>query len=316
MSPRSLAGLGRALATHLGGFVLAILGAALLLQLLLSLAPGDAADLVAGDPDLRAALVQSWGLDRPVWSRTLTWLSAMLGGDWGMSLTTRPGTPVAELVARSSACSAPVLAGSLMLSLSLSVLLSWKRWTLVSRGLSLTSVLPVFLLAAAAIVGANEVTFAGIQAGRWSAPAWFALPVVDHPLRTALAVLCLGLGSSAFSEMHQESVEALERLRRAPFVLAARARGASLTPILLRNLALPLSGLVARRAAFFVGGLVVIEKVLQIQGAGALLWQACRQRDWPLVVGLSLVAAVVVAGTRLAADLFRLALDPRLRAAQ
>lgn len=311
MTPRF--GLVWALSRHVGSFLLTLVGCALLLQVLLALAPGDAADLVANDPVLRAALVEQWRLDQPVWQRTLGAIASVLQGDLGESLTLRPGTPVRELLARGAARSAPLLLGALLLSVGLGAGAAWMRWERGGRLLSALSITPVFLIAASAVTALNQLTFAGMQAAWWPAPAWFALPINDHPLKTALAIAALAIGSSAFSEIHQASRESLGAIRSSPYVDAAIARGAPLGALVLRNFLLPLSAICARRTAFFVGGLVVVEKVLHIQGAGAMLWQACRLRDWPLVVGLSLLAAAVVAGARLLSDVTRLALDPRLR---
>lgn len=310
---KARSGLLWALLRHFGSFVLTLVGCALLLQLLLALAPGDAADLVADDPLLRAALIEQWHLDQPVWRRTLESLAGLLSGQFGESLTFRPGTPVSELLMRGAASSGPLFLGALLLSLLAGAGMAWLKWERGARLLSLLSIAPVFLIAASAVNALNQLTFAGLQAGWWSAPAWFALPINDHPLKTALAISALAIGSSAFSEIHQASNESLQAIRNSAYVDAAIARGAPLSGLILRNFLLPLSAISARRAAFFVGGLVVIEKVLHVQGAGAMLWQACRLRDWPLVIGLSLLAAFVVAGARLVADMSRLALDPRLR---
>ena len=62
-----------------------------------------------------------------------------------------------------------------------------------------------------------------------------------------------------------------------------------------------------------VGGLVIIEKVMLLNGAGSLMWDAAMKRDYPLTAALALIAAATVCGTRLAADLFRLVVGPRLR---
>ncbi len=75
----------------------------------------------------------------------------------------------------------------------------------------------------------------------------------------------------------------------------------------------PLTVLVSTRTAFFFGGLVVIEKVLHLNGVGSMLWQACRMRDYPLALGITVVAAAVVCTARLLGDVVRLAVDPRLR---
>ena len=192
--------------------------------------------------------------------------------------------------------------------------LAYSQHGLTRRGVQLLSVAPVFLLAAGAVTLLNESAWQWMEAGRIDRPDWFALPLQDHPLKTGLAILTLAVGSSALTEVHAAVAEELGRVRGAGFVEAARARGARLWPHVLHNLVPPLTTVIASRTAFFLGGLVVVEKVLAINGAGAMLWQACRLRDLPLAMGITLVAAMVVAAARLAGDIVRLSVDPRLSA--
>lgn len=306
-----LASGGRVLA-----FVATLAGAVLVAQLLLWLAPGDAVDLLTDDPALRAAMIREWGLDQPVLVRYAGFVLRALGGDLGTSLTYRPGVPVAELVGPASVRSLWLVGGALGTAMAWGTGLAYLtagRASLARRAIQITSVAPVFLLAWLAMVSLNELTFSLMEAGRISRPEWFALPDEDSALKTALAVLVLACGSSALTEIHAAAEDALTRIRRSGYVDAARARGAPLWPHVLLNLVPPLSSLAASRAAFFVGGLVIIEKVLHLNGVGAMLWQACRMRDYPLALGITAVAAAVVCGARLAADLVRVSVDPRLR---
>ncbi len=289
----------------------------LIAQLLLWLAPGDAVDMLTDDPVLRAAMVREWGLDQPVLLRYAGTLGRALGGDLGTSLTYRPGTPVAELLGPASASSLGLLLGALATAMGWGVGLAYLtagRPSALRRLIQIVSVAPVFLLAWLSMVGLNELTFSLMEAGRIGRPAWFALPDEDSALKTALAVLVLACGSSALTEIHAAAEDALTRIRRSGYVDAARARGAALWPHVLLNLLPPLSSLAASRAAFFVGGLVIVEKVLHLNGAGAMLWQACRMRDYPLALGITAAAAAAVCTAQLLADLLRLGLDPRLRA--
>ena len=314
MSPR--AALTVALARRFAAFAMSLAGATLLVQVLLWAAPGDAVDLVTGDAELRAGLIELWGLDRPLHEQWLRFVGHALQGDLGTSLTYRPGTEVSELVARAAWTSAPTLLLALLLTVGCGVGLAYAsagRWRLPRRLVQALSVAPVFLLAAASITGLNELTFALMGSGWIDKPDWFALPIGDNLVKSALAVTILAVGSSALSEVHASADEELRRIRASGFVDAAQARGAPLWPHILWNLLPPMSTVVASRAAFFVGGLVVIEKVLQLNGAGAMLWQACRLRDYPLAMGLTVAAAAVVTGIRLLADVLRLGVDPRLR---
>ncbi|MCB9794923.1 MAG: ABC transporter permease [Alphaproteobacteria bacterium] len=314
---RAAPGLALALARSALSFLATLGGATLGVLALLSLAPGDAADLQgAADPELNAALRSAWGLDQSVQERFFAFLGGVARGDLGESLTYRPGQPVAELVRASVGESAPLLLSALALCIGVGAglaLLSAGRSRAPHRLVRLLSVAPVFLLAFVAMSGLNEWAFAGIQEGWLERPEWFALPDTDSTFKRALAVLVLALGSSALAEVHQATAAELREIRRSGYVLAARARGAPTWPHVGLNLLPPLSGVAASRTAFFVGGLVVIEKVLQLNGAGAMLWQACRMRDIPLALSLTLVAAATVCAARLLADLARLALDPRQR---
>ena len=211
--------------------------------------------------------------------------------------------------------SAPTLVLSVLLALVVGVALAYfgQAFTLTRRAVQALSVAPVFLLAATSVVGINELTFALIEAGWIERPEWFALPLGDSVLKSALGVTMLAIGSSALTEVHQSCDEELRRIRRSGYVDAATARGARLWPHVLWNLVPPLTTITVSRTAFFVGGLVVIEKVLQLNGAGAMLWTACRMRDYPLALGLVVAAAAVVCSARLLGDFIRIGVDPRLR---
>ena len=303
----------------LGAFVAALAGAALLLQVLLAAAPGDAADLISDDPALRAALVEAWRLDAPVLERWLGWMADALGGDLGRSLTYRPGQPVTELVLPALGRSVVLVLGALVVALGGGLALASVtvgRRSVTRRLVQALSVTPVFLLAWLAMAGLNEGAFSLMQEGAIGRPSWFALPDEDSWLKTLLAVLVLAVGSSALGEVHAALEDELGRLKRASFVEALRVRRARLGPHLLRAVLPPLATVAGARASFFVGGLVVIETVLHVGGLGSLLWQACRMRDYPLALGIGVVAAAMVCGARLVTDLVRVTVDPRLRGAR
>ncbi|MFT5686888.1 MAG: peptide/nickel transport system permease protein [Myxococcota bacterium] len=295
---------------HLLWFVGLVVGVIVLVQVLLWAAPGDPVALVGGE-DIRAGLEAEWGLDQPLWVRTGRFLSGALHGDLGSSLTVRPGADVSGLIVDSATRSLGLLAPALLLSLGLSLVLAWssRRWRLVHA----VSVAPTFLLAHLLVFTLNEGTFALLQSGRITRPDWFALPLVDSPMRSALAITILAVGSGALSGMSGELSAAMKRIRESAWLEAAATRGTPLYPHILGNLLPPLLVSLASQVAFLAGGLVIVEKVLLLNGAGALMWESALQRDYPLSMGLALLAGVTVCGARLIADLARLTLDPRLR---
>ena len=288
----------------------------LLVLLAIALAPGSAADIVANNAELREGLTERWGLDDPFLTRYFRFVSAMLQGDLGESLTYRAGEPVIDLVARSAPSTMFLVFAALGASISSTFIMAW--FTAGKKSVSrvvlrAVSVVPVFLAAYLAMVIADSWAFhttlqVGIQP-----PGWFPLLLNDSSVKIAIAVLVLGIGSSAGSEVHSNIESAIVEIRSSGYIDAARARGARLWPHVMRNVAAPLAALTAARVPYFLGGVIVVEKVLHLNGVGAILWEACRMRDFPLALGITVLSAAVVCAARLLADLTRVAIDPRLR---
>jgi len=299
-------------------FLLTLAGAVLFVQLLLWAAPGDPIDLVPNGMEFRAELEAEWDLDRPLPARFVSYIGRAIRGDLGTSLTYRPGSSVAELAGPAAVRSARTLLPALALTLSWALLMAWfsgRRGGPIARLTQAVSIAPVFLLAFLAVTFLNESVFSLMQSGALERPFWFALPDTDSWVRSALAIVILAVGSGALSEVTVACVDELNHLRNAPFIEAAVARGANVVPHLAWNLIPAIASVFSNRAAFFVGGLVIIEKVLQLNGAGAMLWQACLMRDYPLAMGLTVLAASAVCCARLLSDIVRVAVDPRLREA-
>lgn len=297
-------------------FLATLAGAMTLVQVLLWASPGDPIDLLPNGEELRPALEKEWGLDKSPAERVVIGVGHALAGDLGTSLTVRPGASVREMVERAAARSVALLLPALVLGVSAALALAWftaGRSSVARRLVQALSIAPVFLLAYMLVVGLNSVTYALVERGVVARPHWFALPDQPSMVRTALAIVVLAVGSGSLTEMLGACEDELVRVRSSGFVDAARARGAPTWPHVLLNLVPPLATIVGTRVTFLVGGLVILEKVLMLNGAGSLLWQACLKRDYPLAMGLTLVAALAVCGARLLSDLVRVGVDPRLR---
>jgi len=309
--------LAKALARQLVAFTVSLLLSLSLLQLLLFNAPGDAIDLLPNAAELRPELEAQWGLDRPLPERLGQGLQAMARGDWGYSVAVRTGTPVLELLAatapRSLGVLLPAMGLQLLLALGLALLTRGRR-PIVRAAIQLGSALPLFLMLLAAVTLLNEGAWALVQSGRLERPSWFALPDQPSALRWGLATFGLAWASSALGEAHADVELHSSRLLSGPHLTACRARGEPILLPLLHNLLPELLALGARRLPTMLGGLVIAEKVLLIQGTGALLWDACLLRDHPLALGIAATCAALVATTTLGSESLRLWIDPRLRA--
>jgi peptide/nickel transport system permease protein len=298
-----------------GRWLATVIGVAALLLALVDAAPGDAIDLLPDGESLRAELETRWSLGRPLPERLAVWLAAVARGDLGTSWVVRPGEPVSQLFAGPALDSLVRLLAASVLSMLVSLAVAWRaagRTSWLRGSISAVSLTPVFLLAHLAIMTLNATAWRAIEAGWIDRPEWFALPTEASALRALLAVALLAVGSAALSGLIADLEEALVRLRKAPFVLAARARGEDARLMIARNLLPTAVALLADRLAFFVGGLVILEKVFLLGGAGSLLWRASLERDVEVVLAIGLGTAVVVATGRLAGDVSRAWLDPRL----
>lgn len=306
----------RAALLRLGAFVATLLGVLVLVEGLLALAPGDAIDLLPNGDQVRPVLESEWGLNLPFYQRIWVQVGRILHGDLGTSLSYRPGAAVVQLVTAAGLQSLELLIPAVLLAvatgLGLAVFTAHRsgRWGAAVR---VFSVVPAFLAAFFLVNGINAVTWAAIQRGWINRPEWFALPEGEGVVRWGLAVVILAYASGTLTEVHGACEGELRALLTSPFVLAERARGGEVVPVLARNLLPALASVLAGRTAALVGGLVVIEKLLLVNGAGAMLWEACKRRDFPVAVGVALGAAAVVCGVRLGTDLLRVGVDPRLR---
>lgn len=303
-----------ALLGRIASFFLTVFGAAVLVSALLALAPGDAADLSGADGAAAERLRVAWQLEGPLPDRVVAILKRWAGGDLGSSWTVRPGAPVAELIANGAWRSSTLFIGSMALVLPWATGLAllgprWRGFVQCSRVLS---VAPAFLLAHLAVLALNALAFELMQRGLIDRPAWFALPDQASAFRTSLGIVVLALGSGTLAEIHDALADELQRIRQTPWVEAARGRGEPLALPIARHLLPVVASVLATKAAWLLGGLVVVEQVLQIRGLGALMWRAAELRDAELAAALALLAACLVAWLRLLADTVHLAVDPRL----
>ncbi len=229
------------------------------------------------------------------------WMAAFWRGvvffDLGRSFR---GIPIEELVLRGAATSLPIVFAALLLSLSLSLvvgLLLAERLQPVSRWLRIAvhtgSLLPVFLLGYLALIV-------------------FAVRP-DGPGLALAAVLVLALGDGMLSDVLLRVDGELATLRERDFVQSAKLRGVPLFWHLLPHLALPLAQAAASKMAFLLGGIVVLEKVLGIQGIGWIGYRAAQQGDFLLLLAITVFVTALVAFGYFLLDMLRLVVDPRFR---
>lgn len=301
---------------------------------LIHLAPGDPASLLISPTATAAEVARQraqMGLDAPLLVQYGRWLSALLHGDLGVSIAT--SRPVSLVIAESLPVSLLLGVSSLALSFVLGVWLGgWQALRAKPRGDSLLTVLTTTAYAAPTFwLSLAMVTVVTSGAARLGVPVWMRLPAFGLHEPAALAtgldawrdllrhavlpVLVLSLPGAA--GVARFARRALLDAATAPHVQAATARGLSRRRIelryVLRTAVSPLLVLFGLMLPGVIAGSVFVEQIFAWPGLGRAMMSAIASRDYPVVLGLTLMYAGVVILSNLAADLLVMQLDPRRR---
>ena len=302
----------RFLARRLALTIPVLIGVATLVFSLIHLIPGDPALAMLGEtaaPEDVAELRTRLGLDRPLLEQYGHFLTGVVHGDLGTSLrTSQPvTTAILERMPATAELAAAAMLVAIAVSLPLGIAAAVWRGTAVDHGamtLALLGVsIPNFWLGPLlAIIFSVELGWLPVSGrGTW---AHLVLPAIS-----------LGAGLAAIlARMTRATL--LEELRE-PYVLAARARGASRARAVVRhafrNSLIPIVTLLGLQFGAVLTGAVITETVFAWPGIGRLLIQSIGFRDYPLVQGCILLIAVTYVGVNLMTDLVYGALDPRIR---
>ena len=300
--------------------LLTLFGISVLIFTLLRVVPGNIADIIfsaAGmiDPAEKAGLERELGLDQPIVTQYIRWISGLVHGDLGYSyMSEKPA--LAEILPRipiTAKLAGLALVFSTLIGVPLGVLSAVRQNTgldYVLRVISLSGLsMPSFWLGLLILMA-----FA----------AWFGMiPIYTEPPKTVLDALLLysipaaavGFRSSALV-MRLTRSSMLEVLRQ-DYIRTARAKGASERNVnfhhALRNAILPVVTVIGIEAAFLMGGLIVTETVFNIPGVARFLVEAIKWRDYPIVQNLVMFIAVVAVTINFLVDLLYAVLDPRIK---
>lgn len=311
--------------------VIVVLGVVILNFLLIQLAPGDPASVLAGeagagDEQFIAQLRAQFGLDQPVYVQLWSYLQNILSGDLGYSY--RNQVPVAQLILERLPATL-LLTGSafifsLILGVVLGVLAAYKRGSfgdsLIMTGALIFYATPLFWVALMAVLVFSihldllppfDMETIGANYTGWAR-------VVDIAHHLVLPTVTLGLFFTAvYTRLTRASMLEVMNL---DFVKTARAKGVPKGRIIrrhvLRNAILPVFTFASVQAGQLVGGAVLTETVFAWPGIGRLMFDALMQRDYPVLLGVFLVTAIVVVLVNLVTDLLYRFVDPRIETAR
>ncbi len=295
-----------------------LLGVSVLVFSILHLTPGNPALIVAGPdapPDVVREVEQALGLDQPLYVQYGRYLGRILHGDFGRSIRSRE--PVLErLIATFPVTLTLAFVGVLvttLVSVPMGILAAYRRNSLVDL-----ATIFVVLSGSAMPVFALGLIFLWVFAVRlrWFPIAGFApLTTRDGWWHIILPAITVSGGTIALlARLTRSSM--LEVLNQ-DYVRTARAKGTRELLVVLRhafrNALLPVITVIGLQFGFLLSGAVVTESIFSLPGMGRLLVQAILARDFPIVQGAVLLAAVTFVLTNLLVDLLYAVADPRIR---
>ena len=304
-----------------------LFGISIIVFLLLHLAPGTPGS--GGADSLRRAsgkaaeeMRRQYGLDRPLPEQFAAWIGRVARLDLGESFVDhRPVSErILEALPHTLALNGLALFFALALAIPLGVVAGGNPEGTFDRasGAALFAMysMPTFwaalLLQTLFAVRLRWLPLYGTAAD--TAPAGLA-GLGDRLAHLALPVTCLTYGTLAFVARLVRS--GVAEARRADYVLAARARGASRGQALwrhaLRNALLPVITLFGLLLPALLSGSVIIERIFAWPGLGRLYLDSILARDYPVILALSLLSAVVTLVATLLSDIAVAAVDPRVR---
>lgn len=330
----------RYIARRLTLLVLVILGMSIITFSLTHLVPGNPARLMAGQHATQAqvdAIVRKYGLDRPLPEQYLTYMSGLVRGDLGLSMTTR--RPVRDDILQFLPATIELTLSAVILVICLGIPLG--IIAAVSHGRLIDHLTRIFTIAGVSI----PIFWLGIVLQiifyRWldllpvggrlgiidiEPPPVTGLYLVDSLLageletfRSAAVHLimpasALAVGSLAVTTrmMRASVIEALD----ADYVLTARAKGLLERVILARHVArnalIPTTTVLGLQVGFLLAGNVLTEVVFNWPGIGLYAVNAIRYLDYAAIMGVTLVISVIYVSVNLLVDIVYVVLDPRI----
>lgn len=292
------------------------------------LAPGDP---FSGEPDPRIRKAQldkqreMWGFNDPIPKQYMSWATKVVQGDFGVSIRYRK--PVSDVIGERIGTT--LLLGAMSLFITLIIALPFgiaagrRPYTIVDYSGTVFSNLglatPNFFL------GLLLIFFLSFKLGMFPAQgtvtavggvqySGFRL-FLDKLHHLFLPALTIGTGGAVayFRYLRSEILE----VRGKDFIRTARAKGVSENRLMykhtLRNAMIPIITLFGFELANLVSGAIITEQVFSVPGLGRLLIESITNRDYPIIMAVSMLSTVAILVGNLLADIFYSVVDPRIR---
>ncbi|MDR0654949.1 MAG: ABC transporter permease [Treponema sp.] len=299
-----------------------LLGISFVTFLIINLAPGSPMDLMISPemtPEAREKLEHNLGFDAPLPKQYAVWLGNVLRGNLGYSYTSyRPVVEIiAERVPATFLLMGTALAVGILISIPLGIISALKQHTAFDYAATFAAFFgvsaPNFFLGLALIyifcIKLKLLPSSGmITVGRGGGAA----DIARH-----MALPCMVLAVNISGRFIRYIRSAMLDVLQQDYLRTARAKGVPFSKIIrvhaFRNALLPIITLIGLEIPSLLGGAVVTEQIFSWPGIGRLSMDSILTRDYPVLMGINMLAALMVLMAGLITDILYAAADPRIK---
>jgi peptide/nickel transport system permease protein len=297
---------------------------------MLHLVPGGPMGVYGKNPNLTpetlANLEKKLGLDQPLHIQYLRWLEKAIQGDFGYSYDTqRPA--LREITDRLPATMYLMIVTFivvLLVSIPLGVISALKQYSAVDLIITTLSfagqALPVFWIGMVLVLIfyawlKNPATGKGLLPASGMYTLGQPFSVTDWVKHLILPSTALGLAWVSWYSRYVRS--SMLEVINSDYIRTARAKGLDERVVIflhaLKNAAIPVVTVVAMDLPTVFGGALYTEQIFSWPGMGRLFFRAAERRDYPILMAIIMISAVLIILSNLIADLIYALLDPRIR---
>jgi|SRR5579875_3494251 len=278
---------------------------------LLRVLPGGPFDIEKKlPPQIRKNIEEKYRLDQPLWEQYAKYLGDLVRGDFGPSYKYVDRT-VGDIIQETLPVSLKLGIVSLLVSIAIGTTMG------IIAAMRPRGILDLFTASFATalvsvpsfVIGAGLIYYLSVKLG------WFPAALWGRPEHMVLPTLTLAAGPAAY--LARLTRGSMLEVSENPFVRTARAKGLSEIKVvlkhILRNALIPVVTVLGPIAAYLITGSFVVEHIFAIPGMGRFFVFAVSNRDYPLVMGITVVYTVVLVIANFIVDILYVILDPRIK---
>jgi peptide/nickel transport system permease protein len=299
-----------------------LFGVTLIAYFIITLAPGDAVDMLVSpglSPQDIALKRQALGLDEPVLVQYAKWLNELVHGNLGYSFTNRrPVTErIGERIGPTLILTFSALLLSYLIAIPIGVLSAVRQYSILDYISTIFSFLGISV--PSFFFGLLMIYFFALRIDLFPTGGMETIgapsTLLDRLSHLVLPTVVLSLQNTGIVMRYTRS-GMLEVIHQ-DYIRTARAKGLGERLIIyrhaIRNALIPVITLAGVQLPFLLGGAIITEQIYNWPGMGRLAVEAISQRDYPTIMGINLLAAVMVIFGNLFADVMYGVVDPRIR---